>query len=70
MRTLDDFPIGSTWEWAATVGHRPIHVVNHCRPRPSPRGSIDYFVYVSLDSGAIDYCLVGSKSFEEFVRLS
>ena len=70
VRTVDDFPIGSVWIDVDSFVMAPVLVVDHWRPRPVPTSSIDYFVYVDLETGRKSYCLVGSRSIELFVRVA
>lgn len=67
MRTLADFPLGSTWvrDNERSRGYDPILVVDHWTARPLCPESIDYFVYLCLASGRTHYCLKGSRDFDE-----
>jgi hypothetical protein len=70
VRKVDDFPIGSVWINVDSFGHWPVVVIDHWKPRPKPKGSIDYFTYVDLLSGKTTYCFVGSRSIEKFMRVT
>jgi len=71
MRTLADFPLGSVWMRSPNVNPRgPILVINHFYALKRCSASVDHFVYLCLMSGRTNYCLKGSRDFDELLRLA
>lgn len=71
MRTLADFPLGSTWARIDLFGStKPILVIDHFNAVNECQASVDYFVYLCLESGRKFYCLKGSRDFDAMARLA